>query len=1209
MSHAVRFLVTSLILAITLVAFNVSPASAADRKRESIQLAADPSLSPDGKTLVFSWKGDIWSVPSSGGMARQLTRHPAYERQPSFSPNGKEIAFTSKREDGSWQVYVMPAEGGIPEQLTYHSEGNSLLGWYPDGKSLLTTAVRDHSDLEPTRFYRVNRQANKRQQLLFDSYASEGMISPDGKRVLFTREGSSPYRKGYTGARASQIWIYDLESKQFTWVHPESEVERRYPLWMPNGEGFYYVGQESGNFNLWQHDLKSGEEKQLTFYDDDAVLFPTLSQDGSTLVFRRLFDFYVFRPGKDKEPKRIDIWNEADSLRSNTERHRVNQAAAAGFTKDGLEIALVADNDLWVMDTVLREPHQITRTAAEEREPLFTPDNNTILFIRDDGHGRNLCVAKRKDAGKAWWENTEFSVDQITQHGLVNGNLSISPDGKKIAYLCGAGDLWIADVNGENAYRRIASPSPVEYDWSPDSKWLAYSQENQDFDRDVFICSVAQSDQPPYNLSRFPYFEGKPAWSPDGKVIAFVNQSNEHRAELCYVWLSEHEEEENTDARARKIKEARELIAKARPKKEEPKKEEPKKEGEEQKKEPEPAKPQDAKPDDAQKKPNTRLFMTAEEKPGEPDPKKDEPKKEEPKKDESPKKDEPKKDEAKKDGPNGDKKNEAKPAEGVKEIKIEFETLHERIQRRAINGNIGELFWAPNSKALAFTGTVDGRPGLYAFDLPEFKSPPRFIVPNQGSNVTWLQAEDQIVWLENGVPARIKGNQQTSFPFEIQNEINLTEKYRVAFGIGWRFIRDFYYDGRFGNRDWEAIYKKYEDQAARSVEIAGFARVMELMLGELNASHLGFSPRAQEWNPGQAWNEQTAHLGVRFDDTDTAAGLLVRDILPKGPADKETIKIVPGDRITHIDGVELTEGMDPYTLLNGTLNRDIRLTVLSSKDAPTTGTASDKKDESSEKKPPRKREVVIRPIAYGAARDLVKDKWIRDNEKTIDKLSNGALGYLHINAMSGDDLVRFEREVYEKTVNKQGLVIDVRNNPGGYVADKLLQMLCPPHHAYTRRRNDTEAGYLQAYPGVLWMRKPVVVLCNQNSGSNAEIFCHAIKNLNRGKLVGVKTHGAVIGTQEWNIMDVGGFRVPNIGFYTARDGEDMELHGAEPNFVVWPQPTELASGKDRQIEKAVEVLLQDVAERQKQPKPKLIKATERPTAYPKPTADPEPAKP
>jgi tricorn protease len=672
--------------------------------------------------------------------------------------------------------------------------------------------------------------------------------------------------------------------------------------------------------------------------------------------------------------------------------------------------------------------------------------------------------------------------------------------------------------------------------------------ENQDFDRDVFICSVTPSDQAPYNLSRFPYFEGKPAWSPDGKIIAFVNQSNDRRTELCYVWLSEREEEENTDERTRKLKEARELIAKARPKKEEPKKEG------------EAPKPQNGKP---------------------------EPPKEE-----------------KKDGANGEKKKE----EAAQKIKIEFETLHDRIQRRPIDGNVGEIFWSPNSKALAFTGTVGGRPGLYAFDLPDFK-PPRFVVQNQGSNPVWLQAEDQIVWLENGTPARIKGNQQTAYPFEVQNEINLTEKHRVAFGIGWRFMRDFFYDGRFGNRNWETIYKKYEDQAARSVDTAGFARVMELMLGELNASHLGFSPKAQEWNPGQAWNEQTAHLGVRFDDADSAPVCWCAISCPKAPPTRKPSRFSRATASTHIDGIELTEEMDPDTLLIGTLNRDIRLTVLSPKDIETSATETDKKDEAAGKKIPRKREMVIRPISYGAARDLVKNKWIRDNEKMIDRLSSDTLGYLHINAMSGEDLVRFEREVYEKTVNKQGLVIDVRNNPGGYVADKLLQMLCPPHHAYTRRRNDTEAGYLQAYPGVLWMRKPVVVLCNQNSGSNAEIFCHAIKTLNRGKIVGVKTHGAVIGTQEWNIMDVGGFRVPHIGFYTANDGEDMELHGAEPHFVIWPQPTELAAGQDRQIEKAVEVLLGEVAERRKQPAPKLIKATERPTAYPRPSAIPEPIQP
>ena len=194
--------------------------------------------------------------------------------------------------------------------------------------------------------------------------------------------------------------------------------------------------------------------------------------------------------------------------------------------------------------------------------------------------------------------------------------------------------------------------------------------------------------------------------------------------------------------------------------------------------------------------------------------------------------------------------------------------------------------------------------------------------------------------------------------------------------------------------------------------------------------------------------------------------------------------------------------------------------------------------------------------------------------------------------MAWNEFIKFEEEIYARGAGKQGLIIDVRNNGGGFTTDHLLTVLNPPEHAITVPRGG-EPGYPQDRRVYATWNKPVTVLCNQNSFSNAEIFSHAIKELGRGKLVGVPTAGGVISTGSQRIMDLGSLRIPFRGWYRKSDGEDMELNGAVPDVVVWSEPGDHALGKDRQIEKAVQVLLKDVEVYLKQPKPKLRRASER----------------
>jgi tricorn protease len=316
---------------------------------------------------------------------------------------------------------------------------------------------------------------------------------------------------------------------------------------------------------------------------------------------------------------------------------------------------------------------------------------------------------------------------------------------------------------------------------------------------------------------------------------------------------------------------------------------------------------------------------------------------------------------------------------------------------------------------------------------------------------------------------------------------------------------------------------------------------------------------------------------VRFVDGFAGPGLKVRDVLPGGPAELKKSRIEAGDVILAVDGKEVKPQMDLTEVLNGPLSRDMVLKVRNAEG--------------------KEREVTLRPITYLQARTLLREKWLADNRQMVEKLSEGKLGYLHISAMDMPSFYKFQEELYAVGYGKDGLVIDVRENGGGSTADHLLTALTQPVHAIAVPRGGGP-GYPSDRKVYTTWNKPIVVLCNQNSFSNAEIFSHAIKTLKRGQLVGVPTAGGVVSTGAAPVMDVGTIRLPFRGWHLVGDGQDMELNGAQPDHVVWPGLEEMPRGTDHQIEKAVAVLLEDVKADKAKSQPKLIKATDRPPPPP-----------
>jgi len=535
-------------------------------EREQVQLASVPALSPDGKTLVFAYRRDLWTAPSGGGEAKPLTTHAAYDTRPVFSPDGTQVAFQSNRDD-TWQTYVMPVSGGVPRQLTFHSEGAVPRAWFPNNNLLLNSGSSANLGHLQSRLIRLDSSAEAEPEVLFNAYADEAALSADGEHLLYTTGGERIYRKGYEGSLARKIWLRNLTTGEQKLVR-DLKTSCRSPMWKPDGKGFYYAGQQDGCFNIREFDLASGKDVALTDFTEAAVILPTVSANGKVMVFRNLFDFYRMDPRKPKTLKKIDLWIETDKLAEKTRRRWYNKVwnndnwGTLSTTEDGLELCFTTGGDLWVMDTVLREPVAVCGdSSTHEREAVFSNDGKAIYFLRDDGLGINIWKAERKNDELFWWENEEFVLTPITQDRISRAQLSISPCGTRLAIEEGGHDLWTMSLDGTDRRKQAESPFSIYYDWAPDGKWLACDIRDSWGNHDIWIISEA-GEREPYNLSRHPNWDGNPRWSPDGKVLAYIGRRYDDQIDIYYVWLGR--EDEILNKRKRTRDEAHKKIVEAR---------------------------------------------------------------------------------------------------------------------------------------------------------------------------------------------------------------------------------------------------------------------------------------------------------------------------------------------------------------------------------------------------------------------------------------------------------------------------------------------------------------------------------------------------------------------------------------------------------------------------------------------------------------------
>lgn len=1044
-----------------------------------------PALSPDGKTLSFSYQGDICLVPVEGGTANRLTIHEGYEGISLWSPDGKNIAFVSNRF-GNDDIFVMPTSGnGQTRRLTYHSAKDVVTDWH--GETLYFSTKRENVQIEREREIHQISATGGTPKLALQALGDEAVISPDGRFIAYTRGINTNDRYAYKGAAQKDIWLFDTKNNVFKQITAFAGNDIN-PQWADN-RTLLYISAESGKFNIYKITLdENGAPKTkpeaLTKYKDDNVRYFKVSKNGKTVAFEYETDIYV-TDIENGSPRLVNISIPSDFRMTPIEyRNSSGDMQSFGISPNGKLIAFAVRGEIFVKENGKEKPRsvRITNHPANDKNPEWLNDS-TLVFSSDRFGQYDLMLVRSADpAQKNIFRALKLEEIRLTESKEDEEDFAVSPDGKKIAYRRGLGELRVAEIeNGKiksvtQLLNSWASPSGLT--WSPDGRFLAYSLEDLLFNEEIYIQPVDGGKA--VNVSMHPKQDYSPKWSPDGSKLGFLSARNNGDVDVWFVWLKKSDWEK------------------------------------------------------------TALDWEREE--------------------------EAEKEDNKGNAPEAGKKQGEKPEEKVVKTEIDFERIHERlVQLTSLPGNESDLNISKDGKTFYFVTNRSGRASFNADNdlfsvkwngkelknLTSGNTSPYAVTPDKNvKSLYYLTKGGRMSKID------LAGAKSEGLPFNASYTVNHPAERMQIFEEAWRTINNGFYDPQFHGRNWEALRKKYRERAEKASTERDFRDVVNLMLGELDASHMGLYGSDRAILP----NETTGLLGIAIEPL--KEGVKILRVVPNTPADREKSKLNTGEVITAVDGVSITAADNFYAFFINKAGQEVLLTV---KDAEG-----------------KQREVVIVPVA--SLNEQLYEEWVIERRKLTEKLSGGKLGYLHISGMDWESFERFEREITAVADGKEGIVIDVRYNGGGWTTDYLMITLGSRQHAYTVPRGAAQNlekehknfrsfyPFSERLPFAVWT-KPSIALCNESSYSNAEIFSHAYKNLKLGTLVGMPTYGAVISTGGRTLIDGSLVRLPFRGWYSYQGDENMELIPAKPNVELDNAPDSKFKGRDEQLEKAVNLLL------------------------------------
>jgi len=1101
-----------------------------------------------GQQLLFVAEGDLWKVAADGGTAQRLTTHPGYETQPAISPDGQWLAFIGQYDgvagSSSGDVYVMPMAGGVPKRLSWDGFGLKVWGFAVSGEVLYTGPTQ--SGAPGSQLYAVDPKTAKRRMLPV-AQASDGALSADGKTLYFTRMGlRSDNARQYRGGAIARLWTLGLSGTAEARPLVAEGANDRRPMPYVDAKGqarIAFLSDRDGTVNVWSVDAQGEDLRQHSRNSGWDIRHASI--DGGQIAYALGGDVH-----------KIDLNNDADTRISITLGGDFDQQRERFIKKpqDFLSHLALAPNGERVLLSVrgrlaTQGPAALRRAELPQpsdgrcRAGEFSSDSKSVFALCDFSDEVEIWRFAANGLGKA---------EQIT-HGAtaLRQSLYPSPDGRHIAHLDKEGRLWLTDLQSTGAAIATTTKLIVEsktgfgdagITWSPNGHALVFARPTTDRYRDqLHLYTLADGQLLQLGSDR--YDSEGPTFSPDGKWLYFLSRRNFAVTGPGAPWGDRNMGpyfDRATRIYALALQPGLRFPFAPRDELDPP----------ETKADAKPDAEPDVKPD---AKPD-----------GKPDVKED----------------------AKQDAkPRPDKNTEEKPKPKLPAIVTAG--LAKRLYEVPLPpGNYSAL--RSDAKRLWFLDTevtTERKASLKTLAIDKLDSKPETVSSDVREYA--LSADGKKLMLRRGPAAAaheiLLVDAAPKLPAELgrftvrwtdwQIATDPKSEWRQIYADAWRMQRDYFYDKAMHGVDWPAMRRKYAPLVERVTDRAELGEVLGQLASELGALHsqIGLPDlRGGAEDPG------LAGLGARFSKH--ADGFRIEQIYasdPELPSDLAPLaapglNIKSGDVIIAVNGRSAAEVADLSELLRGQAGRQVLLQLTE----------------------PNGRAVqhIVTPVAQRRELALRYGDWRFSRGQAVQLASQGRIGYLHLRAMSRDDIADFAREFYAQA-DREGLIIDVRYNNGGNIDSWILEKLLRRAWAFWQRRSPegsaTHSNMQQTFQG------KIVVLINEETYSDGETFAEGFKQLGLGVTIGKRTSGAGVWLSDQNrLIDNGLMRAAESGQILADGRFLIEGVGVKPDIEVDNPPRATFLGGDAQLDAAIAQLQKQMAEK---PLKKPL-----PGAYPRP---------
>ena len=1044
-----------IVLSLVLLASVAGSASAAP-SGENARLLRFPAT--NSSEVVFSYAGDLWTVPIQGGEARRLTSHIGYEMLARYSPDGKTIAFTGEY-DGNREVYCIPAGGGEPVRLTYTATNgrddlgdrmgpnNMVLAWSPDCKKIVFR----------------NRTGDGFEGLLWTIGPEGGMprqiplpeggwcsYSPDGSQLAYNRV-MREFRtwKYYRGGMADDIWIYNPKQGKVTNI-TNNDAQDIFPMWV--GEEIYFASDRDMTMNLFVYNTRTGATEKVTNFREYDVKFP--STDGKTIVFENGGWLYRLNPAT-KEYNKIPVTLAAEGVYGRTEYRTLKAAdiTAVSAAPDGSRVAVTARGEVFDVPVGKGVTRNLTRSSnSNDRGAVWSPDGKWIAWISDATGETELCLYDVK-AGETR-QLTDGSDTYIR-------TLQWAPDSKHIYYTDRKNRF--VEVSPADGKRRTVMECPeAEFrgvDISPDSQWLAYTRPAANEMGIVYLRNIASGKE--YPVTERWYNSGSPAFSADGKYLIFTSDRDLSPQYSRIEWNYSFQDMSGAYLALLSSRTPSPLIA--------------------------------SDPSVSMEKADAK-----------------------------------------------DKKED--PAPGIEPEGIGGRIVKLPVKGRSFYCNEGKLWYL-------------GRGGTRVFDFKSGEDSEccdASMWPVKGSKKALFRKGGNVFVAGIGPKVSLKEKADLS---RLVTTIDFAQEWAQLYDEVWRAFRDGYYLENMHGRDWKAVKAKYEVLLPYALTRLDVNYILGEMISEVASGHCyvtpGDYPKPERIPMGL--------LGATFSKV--ADGFRIDKILEgatyrpelRSPLTEPGLGVKEGDVITAIDGISLKDVDNIYKLLIGKADVLTELSVGG-------------------------RKVVVKPIADEGP--LYHYAWVLKNIRTVEKLSGGRVGYIYIPDMGPEGLSEWARYYYPQ-FDKEALIIDDRANGGGNISPMIIERLQRKAYRLTMRRGSSMIGTIPegTHTG------PKVLLINKYSASDGDLFPWSFKANKLGTVIGTRTWGGIVGISgPLPYVDGTDVRVPFFTNYDAATGQwIVENYGVDPDILIDNDPVKEFAGTDQQLEKAVQVALEQLKDRKPLP--------------------------